>query len=130
MTVEWVKQSEGQGRLTLVARVNRYVPIRVPITVTVTLPPGLHLVAGKTSWVIDGSESTSPVEEVLVFDGVSGVVPEIVLSADVTGSNFGIHAKRSYSTGPAVQSRVVAPYPGPKLEVGGRDFGPSVPATP
>lgn len=130
MTVEWLLQGEPSDRLTLVARVNRYAPLMVATTVTVTTPSGVQLVSGRTSWVVPGSELTGPVDEVLVFDvgGVHG--GEILLSADAEGANFGVHAKKAYALGAPSQKAVPPPAMGPSLEIGNRDFGPSVPAKP
>jgi hypothetical protein len=130
MTVEWLLQGESAGRLTLVARVNRNAPLTVPTTVTVTVPAGTRVASGRTSWVIAGSESMGPVDEVIVFDVVQPGAQEIVLAADATGANFGVHAKKSFALGVPEQGASMPPTPGPSLEVGGRDFGPSVPATP
>lgn len=130
MTVEWIYQGESGGRLTLVARVNRNVPIRVPTTVTVSVPAGVKVVSGRTSWVIESSESTSPVEETLVLEVVQAGPQEIVLAADAETVNFGVHAKKAYKVGQAAQKGSVPASKGPTLEVGGHDFGPSVPAKP
>jgi hypothetical protein len=129
MTVEWVKSGEAAGRLTLVARVNRFAAIRVPTTVQVTVPAGVRVVSGRTSWVIEGSESVAPVEEVLVFEVLQAGAQEILLAADATGTGFGVHAKKAYPLGPPAP-KTAAPVPGPDLEIGGRNFGPSVPARP
>jgi hypothetical protein len=130
MTVEWIYQGESGGRLTLVARVNRNAPIRIPATVTVSVPAGVRVVSGRTSWVIEGSESTSPVEETLVFEVVQAAPQEIVLAADAETVNFGVHAKKAYKLGQAPQKGSVPATTGPALEVGGHVFGPSVPAKP
>jgi hypothetical protein len=130
MTVEWVFQGEAAGRLTLIARVNRTTALQVPTSVTVTVPPGLRVLSGRTLWVIEGSESTVPVEETLVFEVSQPGPQEILLAADAVGVGFGVHAKKVYKLGQAAQKAAAPPSPGPKLEVGGRDFGPSVPAKP
>jgi hypothetical protein len=131
MTVEWLHQGESSGRLTLVARVNRNAPLMVPTSVRVTVPAGVQMVSGRTSWVIPGSDSTGPVDEILEFDVGEARGGEILLTADAVGANFGVHAKKGYPLGGPSQKAVVAPStPGPSLEVGGHDFGPSVPASP
>lgn len=130
MTVDWIRQGESGGRLTLVARVNRNAPIRIPATVTVSVPAGVRVVSGRTSWVIEGSESTSPVEETLVFEVLQAGPQEILLAADAETANFGVHAKKAYKLGQAAQKATVPATTGPALEVGGHDFGPSVPAKP
>ncbi len=131
MTVEWIYVSEAAGRLTLVARVNRRSPIRIPTTVTVSVPAGVRLVSGRTSWVIDGSGSTGSVDETLVFEVTDAGPQEILLAADVQSARFGVHAKKAYKLGPTVQKSPSAPTTrGPALQMGEHDFGPSVPATP
>lgn len=130
MTVEWLHQGESSGRLTLVARVNRNMPLAVPTSVTVTAPSGVQMVSGRTTWVIPGSDATGPVDEILVFDVGQVHGGEILLTADAEGANFGVHAKKAYALGAPSQKAVAPPTPGPSLEVGGHDFGPSVPAKP
>lgn len=130
LTAEWIVQSEAPGRLTLVARVNRAVPLAVPTTVTVTVPLGVRVLSGKTSWVIDASDSTGPVDEVLVLEVQKPEGQEIVLAADAAGSNFGVHAKKVHSLGKPARQAPASPAPGAPLNVGGHDFGPSVPAKP
>lgn len=128
--VEWVPQGEVGARVTLVARVNRHIPFRVPIAVTVTIPAGLRIVSGRTNWIIDPSDSVGPVEEVVVVEVVEAGPQEMILAADVEGTGFGVHAKRSYVIGsvPARSATRASTPAGPHLEVGGHDFGPSVPA--
>lgn len=128
MTAEWVFQSEGSGRLSLIARVNRFAAVRAPTTVSVSVPAGVRVISGRTSWVIPASEATGPVEETYVFEVVQSGQQEVVLTADAEGVGFGIHAKKAYKLGGSTQkvNPVTSPS-GPTLEVGGRDFGPAVP---
>lgn len=130
MTVEWLVQGESSGRLALVARVNRNAPLMVPTSVTVTAPSGVQLVSGRTSWTIPGSDVTGTVDELLVFDVGAAPGGDILLAADAEGANFGVHAKKAYALGAPSQKAVAPPSSGPSLEVGGHDFGPSVPAKP
>lgn len=130
MTVEWLLQSESAGRITLLARVNRSTALRVPTAVSVAVPTGVRVISGRTSWVIEGSDSVAPVEETLVFEVLQSGPQEIVLAADAEGIGFGVHAKKAYRLGAAAKKAAAPASPGPKLEVGGHDFGQSVPAKP
>lgn len=137
MTVEWLLKGEANGTLTLVARVNRHAPMRVPVTVAVNVPPGVQIVSGKASWVIEPSESIEPVDETLVVNVVQSGTHDILLAADAEGANFGVHAKKTYSVGSSragassAEAKTTTPSSsGPNLEVGGHNFGPSVPAKP
>ncbi len=129
MTVEWLYRGETAGRLTLVARVNRVAPIRIPITVTVSVPPGVRLVSGRSSWIVDGSGATGPVDETLVLEVTRSGPQEVLLAADAETAHFGVHARKSYALGPTQPKALSAPMgSGPALQVGGHDFGPSVPS--
>lgn len=131
MTVEWVLQGEAFGRLTLVARVNRNTPMMDETTVNVMVPAGVRVVSGRTSWVISASESRGPVDELIVFEVAQPGAGEILLTADAVGANFGVHAKKAWKLGsPAAAKSPKPSAPVPSLEVGGHDFGPSVPARP
>lgn len=128
MTAEWIFQSEGSGRLTLIARVNRFAAIRVPVTVSVSAPAGVRVISGRPSWIIPASETITPVEETYVFEVLQSGQQEIVLAADAEGVGFGVHAKKAYKLGGSTQKVEASTAPsGPTLEVGGRDFGPAVP---
>jgi hypothetical protein len=130
MTVEWILKGKDGSRLTLVARVNRNAPVKVETFVNVTFPAGVTLVSGRQSWTVPGSDSVGAVDETLVFEVPHGASGEILLAADVSGSNFGIHAKKAYPLAEPLQKATAPSSPGPTLEVGGRDYGPSVPAKP
>ncbi len=130
MIAEWVLQDAPAGQLSLIARIHRYSPFSVPITVTIAVPEGLRLLSGRTSFVIPETAPLGTTDEPLVFEVVRTPVQDLVLEADARGPDFGVHAKRAYSFGRPQQRAITPPATGPELEVGERKFGPSVPAKP
>ncbi len=130
MTVEWVAQEAPAGQLALIARVRRYTSFAVPVAVTVTVPDGLRVVSGRTSFAIAESEPPGTTDEPLLFEVVQQPAQDLLLEADARGADFGVHAKRAWSFGARAAGRnlVAPPAKGPALDVGDRHFGPSIPA--
>lgn len=129
MIAEWVLQEAPAGRLSLIARIHRHSPFSVPINVTITVPEGLRLLSGRTSFSIPENAPMGVTDEPLVFEVVRTPAQDLILEADARGPDFGVHAKRAYTFGRPQKQLIVAPQEkGPELEVGERKFGPSVPA--
>jgi hypothetical protein len=126
LSVKWLVKEQTDATLTLITRVDRHVPIRVPITVTVSVPPGASLVSGPAAFSIPSSEQAGPVEREMLF-ALSGLpADDFVLAADIDGADFGVHAKDTYNIAGVRPRPALRRADGPRLRLGGRSFGPSV----
>lgn len=128
LTVEWVVRDAGRTRTVLVARVTRHAPVRVPVNVTVTLPPGTRLVSGVTQFTIPPSDAASVHDQELIIESSGQPASDAVLEADASGVGFGMHAKDSYSFGRPKKHDPVPTPEGPSVKLGTHDIGPAIPA--
>ena len=127
LTVDWVVKEQRGDRLVIVARVNRAAPIRLPIAVSIEVPADVEVVSGPTRFTIESGDAIGVFDTELVLETHGTPAGDLVLRADVEGTDFGAHAKRAYRFGRPAPKEAVPKATGPSLDIGGRDFGPSVP---
>jgi hypothetical protein len=127
LTVRWMVMSRTEKSVTLTARVDRRAALSTPVKVAVVAPKGVTLAGGAAEFSISPSDGPSVTDTTYVLSFSEVPTEDIVLTADVSGSGFGVHATDVYRFGRPAPV-VALPQPtGPHLQLGGQDLGASVP---
>ncbi len=121
---QWqIREAQGD-RLVLVAQVRHLPQLRPAIHLALRLPEQVRLLQGPREWTVT-SEDPVLVERELVFEVHGSPSDDIVLVADSRAEGFGWHLERRYSFQPTPPPAPIE-RSGASLQVGKRDFGPSV----
>lgn len=114
--------------LALTARIERAAHFDRPLRVVVRVPAGARVDRGPLT--LDLPPSPTPRVDAVEYVLALATVPtsDLVLLADVRGTDWGAHAEVAYRFGrpePTVRGPAAE---GPRVVVGGIDLGPAVPA--
>lgn len=109
------------------ATIERQIAIDMPYAVTFTLPTGVTARRGRTAFtLVPNAEAVVATEDYeLTWDAVPAT--DALFEVSGTTGVMGMHFKKPYRFG---RPEVAAPAPeavGPRLKMGERDFGPSIP---
>ncbi|MGC4113949.1 MAG: hypothetical protein QM765_04685 [Myxococcales bacterium] len=122
ITVKWSIPAVEEGKTHIAVRIRHL--MAVPVEVQIQLPVGAKLAGGRTRFTIP-ADGPKVVIEKLVLEGELAETDELVVQADASGADFGIHGKDTFSKKPRV-----VPQPnqeGPELKVGNKNLGNAVP---
>jgi len=124
--IRWRVLSDQGGRLKIEAVLERLVPLRVPVTVRVEVPPGLQLLSGATSFEIPADAPPGETSMPLEFSYADVPPTDLKVVADAFGYSMGVHAADTYRFG-RPEPQPVRPQPsGPNIKVGNTDLGPAI----
>ncbi len=130
ITVKWLTRQATPGRLELTARVTFNAPFREPVTVSVSVPPGVQLLKGPASFLATAPPGLGAVDTDYGFGIPAGSVGDLVVTVDLQGPGFGVHAKDVHTVGgPSLGARkaIQVDASAPPVNVNGIDLGPPTP---
>ena len=128
--VSWQEVRRGASKAELVARVQRLTALSFPLEVTIALPEGVTLAAGRARFTLPPNAEGTTHDEAVTLAYEKTPAGDAELRADGAAADVGVHARMAYRFGrPGPKSEVVAPG-GPDLKAGDRNLGPSVPISP
>jgi hypothetical protein len=114
----------ARTEVTLVARVTLDAYADVPVTVTLTLPPGATIRAGRARFTLPAVRPETVVEERYVIAYETPLAGPVVLRARAAGEAFGFNAEARWGSGRSDPPRLMAS--GAPLTLGRHRFGPSM----
>ncbi len=126
LRARWVVEHESAGRAVLVARVERFTGMTLPIDVRIEVPDGVALASGDPARTIPPSEGPVVSEQRVTLQFQGTPAGDAVLEARTAGPGFGVTARDTYAFGRPKHERAWRHGDGRHVQVGGRDFGPSV----
>ena len=120
-TVQWAVRESSEGRVVLVARIDKTQELPAPLQVTVQVPDGATLERGPREYQLGVERGVD--EKVFVVAFPRPPAEDLVLAADVRTVSFTAHGEDRFRFGrPAPQS----PMPvadGPEIEINGKKIG-------
>lgn len=130
LEVSWVPGQVSDTRAVLRARVEQGGRLAIPLTLRVTVPPGVRMVRGSASVALPSATQQAVVEYEYEFMYSSVPPDDIVVAVDGDTESMGVHGRAAYRFG-RPEPEGPRPQPsGPPLVIGGRNFGSPVSATP
>jgi hypothetical protein len=131
MRVSWTAVEASEGRVRLVAEVERRRGFSAPVAVRLSLPRGAQLVEGPVDFTVPEGPGgdVRTVAYVVTYATGSRPAEDLVLVADAEGTSFGAHAEERYAFG---RTKAVAPSPvpeGPMLPPSLMMGGTAIPAS-
>lgn len=130
LAVSWISVQTSDTRAILRARVERRSQLALPLSLSVTVPPGVRIVRGASSVVVanDAQHPTTEYEYEFAYDRTPD--GDILLSVDGDTDSMGVHNRAWYRFGRAEPQAPQTERSGPPLVIGGRNFGSSVSGVP
>lgn len=125
--VRWQQEALTPNSAVVRAEVERVLGMAMPFTVTIELPPGVTASRGRTSFTLSPNAEASVIAEELELTFQTVPTEDAVLKVDGETGVMGYHFKVPYRFGrpePVVEAPKAT---GPRLRMGERDFGPSIP---
>ena len=130
ITVKWLTRQATPGRLELTARVMFNAPFGERVSVSVSVPPGVQLLKGPASFLATAPPGLGAVDTDYGFGIPAGSVGDLVVTVDLQGPGFGVHAKDVHTVGrPSLGARkaVQVVVSAPPVNVNRIDLGPPTP---
>ena len=126
MTVRWLAREQDADHLSLRAQFHFSRSMQLPLQVTVTVPPGLHLVSGETRFELTPPASPGTIEREYLFAVEATPTEPLILEASVQSENAGLTARdlfRFKRSEPPPPSRESPPAEGDPVELKGKQLG-------
>lgn len=130
LDVSWVPGQVSDTRAVLRARVEQRARLAIPLTLRVTMPPGVRMVRGAATIPLPPGtqQAISEYEFEFVYSGMPS--DDIMLAVDGDTEAMGVHGRAAFRFG-RPEPEGPRPQPsGPPLVIGGRNFGSPVNAAP
>lgn len=130
LSVAWVAGQVSDTRAVLRARVVLRSRVMIPLTLHVSVPPGVRMLRGADSLPLPATTQQEVLEYEYEFAYTSMPTDDIMLAVDGDTDSMGVHARAAYRFGrPAPEGPRPQPS-GPPLVIGGRNFGSPINAAP
>lgn len=130
LQVAWIAVQFNDHHASLRARITRAGRFDLPLTLTVTTPPGVVVSRGATRLSLPPSSQQQNLEYEYELTYTGTPSDDVLLSVDGDTEAMGVHGRAWFRFG---RAEPLGPRPGatgPALVIGGRNFGAAVPATP
>lgn len=125
--VTWEEVSRTPTEAVVLAKVVRVLGIDTPLEVSIDVPAGAKLVAGRARFTLSPNVEADTVTEPITFAYEATPTDDAVLKLDADTGAMGMHFKVPYRFGRPPPPENPPKAIGPALKKGDKSFGPSIP---
>lgn len=127
VTVRWEERSRSATGAVVVAHVERFTAVPLPLALRLELPAGVTVVAGRAKLDLPANAEAGDVAEQYELAYAAPPEADAHLRVDGESAAMGFHFDVPYRFGRAAPEAKVPAATGPVGGKGGRSFGPSIP---
>jgi len=129
VTVRWEERARSATSAVLVAHVERFTAVPLPLVLRLEVPAGVTVVSGRTKLDLPANAEASDVTErfELAYASPPAADARLRVDGDSASAGLGFHFDVPYRFGRAEPEARPPAATGPTSSKGGRNFGPSIP---